>query len=204
MGVHAFLGVVTVFPTWIKRRIEKYGFQPDHDFVIDAAPPVRGAGNRGASVEYHISVNMAKELCLVEGNDKGGEYRRYLINIEEKQKALTPLEMIVVQAQAMVALERQQALTNDKADKALELATIAEAKAQASTLQCRDYTILAWANLHGIDLPNSLANMLGRRASALSRSRGVPMGSAPDARWGSVHTYMEHVLEEVFAEYEGD
>ena len=65
--LHAFLGVVTVFPTWIKRRIDKYGFQPDHDFVIDYErnpgfiPELESTSGRTA-VEYHISINMAKEL----------------------------------------------------------------------------------------------------------------------------------------------
>jgi phage anti-repressor protein len=195
--LHVFLDVGRDFSTWIKGRIEKYGFRTDHDFAIEDRPPI---GGRFASTEYHISITMAKELCMVEDNDKGREYRRYLISVEESQKPLTPMEMLVVQAQAMVALERKQAITNAKADKALELATIAEAKAQATAMACQDYSVMAYSRLCNTPVDLNTARALGVRAGKISRERGLPVGKARDPRFGTVNTYVESVLQEVFTE----
>jgi hypothetical protein len=145
---------------------------------------------------------------MVEDNDKGREYRRYLISVEESQKPLTPMEMLVVQAQAMVALERKQAITNAKADKALELATIAEAKAQATAMACQDYSVtalqrysvMAYSRLCNTPVDLNTARALGVRAGKISRERGLPVGKARDPRFGTVNTYVESVLQEVFTE----
>lgn len=86
--LHAFLEVGKDFSTWIKGRIEQYGFVEHHDFVtFDAAPQNGGAGNRGHRVEYAISLDMAKELAMVERNDKGKQARLYFIECERRAKA---------------------------------------------------------------------------------------------------------------------
>ena len=58
------------FPTWIKYRIEKYGFIENQDFssfnkIIERE---KGAATRK---EYALNMVMAKELAMVEGNHKG-------------------------------------------------------------------------------------------------------------------------------------
>ena len=86
--LHAFLEVGKDFSTWIKGRIEQYSFVEHHDFVaFDAAPQNGGAGNRGHRVEYAISLDMAKELAMVERNDKGKQARLYFIECERRAKA---------------------------------------------------------------------------------------------------------------------
>ena len=86
--LHAFLEVGKDFSTWIKGRIEQYSFVEHHDFVaFDAAPQTGGAGNRGHRVEYAISLDMAKELAMVERNDKGKQARLYFIECERRAKA---------------------------------------------------------------------------------------------------------------------
>jgi anti-repressor protein len=86
--LHAFLEVGKDFSTWIKGRIEQYGFIEHHDFVtFDAAPQNGGAGNRGHRVEYAISLDMAKELAMVERNERGKQARLYFIECERRAKA---------------------------------------------------------------------------------------------------------------------
>ena len=86
--LHAFLEVGKDFSTWIKGRIEQYGFVGHHDFVtFDAAPQNGGAGNRGHRVEYAITLDMAKELAMVERNDKGKQARLYFIECERRARA---------------------------------------------------------------------------------------------------------------------
>lgn len=86
--LHAFLEVGKDFSTWIKGRIEQYGFVENHDFVtFESAPQNGGAGNRGVRIEYALSLDMSKELSMVERNDKGKEARRYFIECERRAKA---------------------------------------------------------------------------------------------------------------------
>lgn len=117
-------------------------------------------------------------------------------------KPLTPAEQLLAIVQLSVDQERRLGVVETKADRALELATIAEAKHQASTLPSQDYSVMAWGNLQGFKLPLKIANMLGRRCAAMSKLRGIPMGETPDPRFGLVNTYMAEVLEEVFDAYD--
>ncbi len=65
--LHAFLGNGEVFATWIKQRILQYGFNENNDFVI-----YLGVSKKGRpSTEYAISIDMAKELSMVESNENG-------------------------------------------------------------------------------------------------------------------------------------
>ena len=85
--LHEFLGVETKFRDWIKRRIADYGFTQAVDFC-----EISTLSNRGfwpaESKDYLLSLDMAKELCMVERNDKGRQARRYFIEMEKQAKAL--------------------------------------------------------------------------------------------------------------------
>lgn len=74
--LHTFLGVGRDFNTWIKARIEKYGFSEGVDYITDICSPNLGSKGRGGHniVEYHISIDMAKELSMVESDSIGGCY----------------------------------------------------------------------------------------------------------------------------------
>ena len=71
------------FSTWIKRRIEQYDFIENKDYIT-----LHQKMERVIQIEYYISLNMAKELSMVEKNDKGREARKYFIACEEQLKAL--------------------------------------------------------------------------------------------------------------------
>lgn len=45
-------------------------------------------------IEYFISLDMAKEICMVEKNEKGKEARKYFIECEKKLKESNPLEIL--------------------------------------------------------------------------------------------------------------
>jgi phage anti-repressor protein len=83
--LHGFLESKQDFSTWMKKRIADYGFLQDIDFII---PQKNGAqksityGND--KIDYHLNLDMAKELSMVERNDKGREARRYFIECEKR------------------------------------------------------------------------------------------------------------------------
>lgn len=80
--LHAALMVGRVFASWIAGRIEEYGFIEGRDFVTVSRLPIPGSGNRGAATDYFITLDMAKELGMVEKNDAGRAIRRHFIECE--------------------------------------------------------------------------------------------------------------------------
>jgi len=89
--LHAFLELGCDFVTWIKARICQYDFVDGEDYLIldGLSSPKRGnAKSRSQKTkDYFITLDMAKELAMVERNEKGREARRYFINCERQLKA---------------------------------------------------------------------------------------------------------------------
>lgn len=84
--LHTFLGNERQFADWIKDRIEKYGFVQDQDFALvsQKSEIKKGRGGDRRSKDYHLSLDMAKELSMVENNERGREARRYFIAMERQ------------------------------------------------------------------------------------------------------------------------
>ena len=76
----------TRFNDWIAARINEYGFIENQDFAVSHKKMENPQGGRPA-IEYHITLDMAKELSMVERNDKGKQARRYFIECEKKLKS---------------------------------------------------------------------------------------------------------------------
>ena len=86
--LHQFLESKTQFSAWIKRRIEEYGFIQDIDFkLIHKKISSESTTSVGDILDYFVTIDMAKELGMVERNDKGREIRKYFIEVERKAKA---------------------------------------------------------------------------------------------------------------------
>ena len=70
------------------REIADYDFLENKDFVCvsENSETQRADGQRGVTArkEYYITLNMAKELAMVERNDKGKQARQYFIECERK------------------------------------------------------------------------------------------------------------------------
>lgn len=117
--LHAALQTSTRFNDWITRRITQYGFVEGEDFtllkneypqntsVAGSADDVGMKFGEGADgrIEYHLTLDMAKELAMVENNEIGRQVRKYFIKIEKEaaQHQLEVYNRAVLLAQAEVA-----------------------------------------------------------------------------------------------------
>lgn len=83
--LHGFLKVGRDFTTWIKDRIDQFDFIENADFVV---LPDSGENQRSGrpTKEYALSLDMAKELSMVERNAEGKRARRYFIECERRAK----------------------------------------------------------------------------------------------------------------------
>jgi phage anti-repressor protein len=90
--LHAFMQVRRDFTTWIKARIQKYGFAAGEDYITIDSPKLGNQTGRGGdrrSTEYHLTLDMAKELAMVENNEQGRAARKYFIACERELLART-------------------------------------------------------------------------------------------------------------------
>ncbi|MBA7739040.1 antA/AntB antirepressor family protein [Escherichia marmotae] len=90
--LHAFLGVGKVFAAWITSRIAEYGFTENQDYILLSKTGKQSLGGRGGHnrKDYHLTLDTAKELAMVERNEKGRQIRRYFIECEKKLRDATP------------------------------------------------------------------------------------------------------------------
>ena len=70
------------FANWIQERITKYGFIENQDYEVFKENLKNSNGGR-PQIEYALSVDMAKELSMVENNEKGRIARKYFIECEK-------------------------------------------------------------------------------------------------------------------------
>ncbi|EPW0455675.1 antA/AntB antirepressor family protein [Escherichia coli] len=88
--LHTFLGVGKRFASWITERIAEYGFVENQDYI--AISQKREIGYGRGKKDYHLTLDTAKELAMVERNEKGRQIRRYFIECEKKLRNIQPVQ----------------------------------------------------------------------------------------------------------------
>jgi len=76
------------FSTWAKARLNECDALENVDFSVFHKKMENDFGlNLGRpSIEYIVKLEIAKEMAMLERNDQGKKYRKYLIEIEDKYK----------------------------------------------------------------------------------------------------------------------
>lgn len=95
--LHEALEINTRFNDWFSRMAE-YGFENGVDFNLLKNEKVRLEGNREVKrdiMDYQISVDMAKQICMIQRSEKGKLYRQYFIDLE---KAWNTPEQVMARA----------------------------------------------------------------------------------------------------------
>ncbi|ELH8777416.1 antA/AntB antirepressor family protein [Campylobacter jejuni] len=87
-NLFCYLEVNSKFADWIKNRINQYDFIENQDYIIKEV-----FTGRRPRKEYYVTLDMAKELCMVENNEKGRQARRYFIECEKRLKNLEQEKM---------------------------------------------------------------------------------------------------------------
>lgn len=82
--LHSFLKSKYDYSNWINKRITDYGFVENEDYII-VTTRTQGRPRK----DYHITLDMGKELAMVERNEKGRLIRKYFIECERTLKKQT-------------------------------------------------------------------------------------------------------------------
>ena len=89
--LHEFLEIRTKYKDWFRRMVE-YGFEEEIDFIRVAQK--RATNNLKNPVttviDHAISIDMAKEISMIQRTEKGKVARQYFINCEKKLKEVKP------------------------------------------------------------------------------------------------------------------
>lgn len=80
--LHKELNVTDRFTRWFE-RMEEYGFEENVDFTSVKSSTLVNNGAMRELQDYQITLDMAKEIAMLQRNEKGKEIRRKLIELEK-------------------------------------------------------------------------------------------------------------------------
>ena len=94
--LHEGLGINTKFTMWFERMVA-YGFDENIDYLLVSQK--RETNNPKNPIttcnDYQISIDMAKQICMIQRTDKGKQYRQYFLDLE---KAWNTPEQVMARA----------------------------------------------------------------------------------------------------------
>lgn len=123
--LHEKLEIETPFRKWFPRMCE-YGFEDGKDFRTKMSETSKTGGR--PALDYNITIEMAKEICMIQRTPKGKEVRQYLIQLE---RAWNTPELVIARG-----LQASQKLIAAQTEKIALLSTELEQKSNLiETLQ---------------------------------------------------------------------
>ena len=161
--LHSFLEVGRDFTTWLSGRLEQFDFVENVDYTCTTK---RGSSNNqalttigsliagGNKKEFHLTLDTAKELSMVERNAKGKEARKYFIECERVAKSapreLSRKDLALMVIDAENEIERLGMIVDAQAPKVAALERISQSSHEhnmrdgAKVLQIKPGTMSGW------------------------------------------------------------
>lgn len=106
--LHKFLEIKTEYRKWFGRMVE-YGFEENIDYVrvTQKCPTLGGVQD---IVEHHLKIDMAKEISMLQRNEKGKQARQYFLEVEKRWNSP---EMIVQRAMEIQQRKIEKLMTEN-------------------------------------------------------------------------------------------
>ena len=145
---------------------------------------------------FELTIAQGKQVLLRESKFVRRHVVAWLERFEEATKPMTAGEILMAQAQGMIALEKAQQAQAEQI--ALQNERLTKIEAKITTKNEDYFTISGYSNIIGKRVPLQLAISLGRKAAKICVQRSIPMGNEYDAKYGFVKSYPTEVLKEIF------
>ena len=146
------------------------------------------------------AIRMTQDQCkLVAMRESKAVRRRVLDRLNElESKQLPPTTPVVKDPQlaAMVLMLTQ--LDSVKQEQQAQRVELSDIRAKITATPEQYYTVAGYASLRGLSIDTSKANLLGRKATKISREHDIEVGKAHSSIYGEVNTYHVDVLCEAF------
>lgn len=108
--LHDFLGVQTKYTQWFERMVS-YGFTENVDFIGFSQKREKPTDGR-PTIDHALTLDMAKEISMIQRTEKGKKARQYFIDIEKAYKEQyrlpqTPEEKLALTMQVTLRLDKR-------------------------------------------------------------------------------------------------
>ena len=80
--LHDALEIETPYHKWFPRMCE-YGFTENEDYSVTDIFVPNSNGGKQTQMNHQLTIPMAKEICMLQRNEKGKQFRQYFIKVEE-------------------------------------------------------------------------------------------------------------------------
>lgn len=167
--LHKFLGVETPYAKWFGRMVE-YGFTEGKDFVLvgQKCPTNNPKNPYTTRTDHQLTIPMAKELCMLQRNERGKLARRYFLAVEEQWNS----PEAVMRRAVLLADKKVKLLQSEKRELAAQVEDLTP-KATFADAVCSS--------------GNSI--LIGELAKLISQN-GVPIGPQRLFCWMREHGYL--------------
>lgn len=81
--LHEMLRIDSNYTTWFKRMCE-YGFIENQDYIALFQKRKTAQGNETTYTDHQLTLDMAKQICMIQRTDEGRRYREYFLDIERR------------------------------------------------------------------------------------------------------------------------
>ena len=201
--LHSSLAVRKDFSNWIKAQIRRARLVENRDYIAFTQKGER-ENQWVTAIEYHLTINAGKHICMISGTKKGWEVREYFIAKEQeaaKSSALDAypeLRALADMGKTIVALVSTTAENRAMAEQAQREAQEANTKADLALAQQLWMTIREYRYLHKLErqMPMSVCKAFGRYLTGHCLEKGVPVRDqgVVDKAWGKEHAYHVEVI----------
>lgn len=112
--LHMFLEIKTPYTQWFERMCD-YGFTENLDYIGLSQKCEKPLGGRPQQ-DHSLTIEMAKQLCMLARNEKGREAREYFIEVEKEwnspekvmSRALKIANNVINEQKVIIAQQEQQ------------------------------------------------------------------------------------------------
>ena len=120
--LHEALEVKEKYTQWFKRMCE-YGFSENSDYIMLSEKTETNNPKNPTTeiIDHQLTLDMAKEICMIQRSEKGKQCRQYFIEVEKRYNSrqlpqMSQMEMIAGIANGCVELEKRQSALEQRLD----------------------------------------------------------------------------------------
>ena len=103
--LHEKLGIKPQFTKWAIRMFE-YGFEENIDYIPVSQKRLTVQGNETTFTDYIVTIDMAKEICMIQRSDIGREFRKYFIECEKQLKEIIQKPLLSKEDELLISIAK--------------------------------------------------------------------------------------------------